>query len=101
MGKIDDGGAAFPEPFQGHCGERDHAATCGCYLDKGMTLRDWFAGQALIGGACLSARALKVMKAGGQLTAKDVAEVAYEVADAMIAARNGEEQSEDRPDGDE
>jgi len=39
--KIDDGGAAFPTG--------DDHATCGNaqYYSPGMTLRDWFAGQAM------------------------------------------------------
>lgn len=43
------GGPAFPQPFAGHCGNEDHSNPCGCYLDTGMTLRDWFAGMALQG----------------------------------------------------
>lgn len=42
-----------------------------------MTLRDWFAGQA-IGAA---------MRDEGLHTARQAAEFAYEIADAMLAAR--------------
>lgn len=51
----------------------------------GMTLRDWFAGQALLGvlpalrTACLDLNA----PAGGQNTAR----ICYELADAMLLAR--------------
>ena len=56
--KKDDGGAAFP--IRG--------------FENGMTLRDWFAGQALL-GYCLN-------------DASEAAEWSYRVADAMIAKRN-------------
>lgn len=46
----------------------------------GMTLRDWFAGQAL----------RLFWSSGRSMAADDVASVAYEVADAMIAARDAE-----------
>ena len=63
--KIDDLGPAFPN-----------------YHDStGMTLRDWFAGQAL---ADLAA----VDTAGdGKVDAGAVAQLCYQLADAMIAQR--------------
>jgi hypothetical protein len=51
--------------------------------DPGMTLRDWFAGQAL--DDCL--RHADRFKAGWQAYA---AEQAYEVADAMLKERDNE-----------
>lgn len=63
---IDNGGPAFA------------AATCGDW-QVGMSLRDWFAGQAIIGILPISV---------GNLDApKQLAVAAYEMADAMIAAR--------------
>ncbi len=59
------GGPAFPVP-------RTHGGT-----DKGMTLRDYFAGQALAGRNVQ--RAYK--------TWEDMAADCYEIADAMLAAR--------------
>lgn len=62
MDDKDTGGPAFPGPFS---------------QDRGMTLRDWFAGQALAG-----------MLARG--TTNDDAEVAveaYSLADAMLEER--------------
>ena len=50
--------------------------------DTGMTLRDWFAGQALAG---------MLAQSGGtamQSPAADGATYAYRVADAMLAVRN-------------
>jgi hypothetical protein len=70
---IDDGGFAFP--LAASTGDsRD-----GVYCQNGMTLRDWFAGQALI--------ALPHIGCGADLTVKDTAEAAYQIADAMIKAR--------------
>lgn len=59
----DDGGSAFPEPGNAQCG--------------GMSLRDYFAARALA-------------PAFPGMTTRDVqyaAEAAYELADAMLAAR--------------
>jgi hypothetical protein len=63
--KIDDGGAAFPtnSPYNSRAG---------------MSLRDWFAGQAL---ASMGLRGLKTW------TDKEIATAAYSYADAMLAAR--------------
>lgn len=54
----------------------------------GMTLRDWFAGQAL--PAILNS-AVEFVKAGGEsMTPEAVTKDAYEVADAMLKARERE-----------
>lgn len=74
--KISDGGHAFPSTVR-HW--NDH-------LDpdqKGMSLRDWFAGQALAG----------MFRHDGWLNTGDddqaeVAKRAYHIADAMLAARS-------------
>jgi hypothetical protein len=59
---IDDGGPAFPNSND----------VCGCY---GMTLRDWFAGQAM--AAMVTPH-----------TCDDrIAQWSYQTADAMIAER--------------
>jgi hypothetical protein len=64
MSTIDDGGPAFPRhAYDGH---------------DGMTLRDWFAGQALAG---LLRDGIDVF--GVYATAND----AYKMADAMLRAR--------------
>lgn len=66
MSAPDDSGPAFPSQ-NGH------------YFEPGMTLRDWFAGQALAGiWACPTV--------SGDW--HDLADEAYKTADAMIAARN-------------
>lgn len=61
----DDGGAAFPCGVPGFEGS------------PGMSLRDWFAGQAVVG--LLQSRAVP----NATMYAKD----AYRVADAMLAER--------------
>lgn len=76
-----DGGPAFPRTVQswnGHLTPHD-----------GMSLRDWFAGQALSGVASDPRGTVQVAKAAGvEGRALEYASaVAYELADAMIAAR--------------
>ena len=51
-----------------------------CHLQQGMTLRDWFAGQALAG--ILAGRSSVYTKQG-----PDIARKAFEHADAMLTAR--------------
>ena len=43
----------------------------------GMSLRDWMAGQALAG----------IIAAGKETTPRDIAEEAYDIADAMLEVR--------------
>jgi hypothetical protein len=65
MSERDDGGPAFPR----QSGTLDMGGA------QGMSLRDWFAGQALVG---LANR--------GQ-TVEEIATYAYELADAMLEVR--------------
>ena len=77
----EDGGSAFPSE-QPECQDNTWNQT----FDPGMSLRDWFAGQALV--SVLSA--LGDMKIGRDNPAgqqRAVAMVAYDIADAMIAQR--------------
>jgi hypothetical protein len=69
--KINDGGPAFPVPLN------ENERYVGPGSELGMTLRDWFAGQAL-GGIAANASI-----AAFHLCAQE----AYEFADAMLAAR--------------
>lgn len=71
MRKPNDGGPAFPAlyPIEDETGR------------LGMSLRDWFAGQALAG--ILANTALVDTKA-----AKWVAQYAYEIADALLIERD-------------
>ena len=65
---VKDGGAAFPHPLQG-----------GRDCSQGMTLRDYFAAQALNG--ILSGRVK------GEIQTQMRGKLAYEIADEMIEAR--------------
>jgi hypothetical protein len=77
---INDGGPAFPHDIQ-ELGNAHRTA------QPGMTLRDWFAGQALAGWlASYGESACHPVSDGAQA---DSAAHAYEMADAMIAAREG------------
>lgn len=67
MSAINDGGPAFPLPSEP-----------GFLAEMGMTLRDWFAGQALAN-----------VYTYHEGSPDRVAEWAYQVADDMIAARKG------------
>ena len=64
MSKPDDGGPAYPSQ-NGH------------YFEPGMTLRDWFAGQAL-----------STMREPEYTSFEKMAGIAYKTADAMLVARN-------------
>lgn len=78
---------AFPCEAQGNRSvppEHDHLQT-GIYSSKfpGMTLRDYFAGQALGGMSSVA------LDDGDTLMGwADMAKAAYKAADAMLAARN-------------
>lgn len=85
--KIDDGGPAFPRPISG---TRDPLG--GTHFDEGglgMSLRDWFAGEALAG---IMAADIKIPDALGGLnevrhTPEAIAKASYDYADAMLKAR--------------
>lgn len=66
--QIHDGGPAFP---------LQHQTASGPYIDYGMTLRDYFATYAMTAIVSLD----RTCKA-------ETAETAYEMADAMLAARD-------------
>jgi hypothetical protein len=72
---IKDGGPAFPVPDSHHANGQVQ------YGSNGMTLRDWFGGQALAGAL----QNYTTSKFG--FTEKEVALGAYRYADAMLAAR--------------
>ena len=74
MSEIDDGGPAFPGLIPGAMGTVIRS-------QEGMSLRDWFAGQALAG---MHARD---SYDDGQASPKQRARLAYIDADAMIEAR--------------
>ena len=79
---INDGGPAFPsEEVITHIPNYQSA---GIRTNVGMSLRDWFAGQALIAVFAGAER----NDGWGDTTASINAGFAYQLADAMIAERN-------------
>jgi hypothetical protein len=85
---IDDGGPAFPQRVH-YIGEKgDPSVEWG---SPGMSLRDWFAGQALT-GLCANGEVVPecVTTDSGAPNPKslNIAITAYFVADAMLLARN-------------
>ena len=76
---MKDGGAVFP--FIVYHSEGRGSSVEGSYMDKGLTLRDWFAGQALSG------LAVDYINQPEDLTIEVMAKHAYTIADAMIEAR--------------
>jgi len=80
---FDDGGAAFPRSHS----KDQHQNEKGCWAQDGMTLRDWFAGQALSGMLAYggSIKGDYHTNASFEAAALD----AYVWADAMIDVRKG------------
>jgi hypothetical protein len=72
LSNIEDGGPAFPHARVEWRGD----STSATHYGGGMSLRDWFAGQALAGLIALSKETNEVL-----------AETCFAVAGAMIAAR--------------
>jgi hypothetical protein len=92
MDKVNDGGPAFPtrgEDFVDGPQGRLPQSAWGMEPKTGMTLRDWFAGQAMQGMAA------EMVKGGyprqdiiaGVPEQNLIAEVAFGIADAMLAER--------------
>ena len=87
---IEDGGSAYPG-IQGESGYGNSTSyqtlngQSWINHNQGMTLRDWFAGQALAG--MLSMEGLQQKIGDRLLTLDDVAAAAYDYADRMIQAR--------------
>lgn len=75
MAEDKTGGPAFPIPY----GFSVEQGMISC--DVGMTLRDWFAGQAMQG-------VLSSLAPGEWMSYGDASEHAYRFADAMIRERN-------------
>lgn len=71
------GGPAFPVPNDANLNEQE-----------GMTLRDYFAGQALTGAISACVEAAKAAQDVAEGDEKVIAAFAYEIADAMLAARD-------------
>lgn len=81
----EDGGPAFPtEDFVPTFGGGGHRTRTG-----GMTLRQWYAGQALAGAAVATDTIMAITKSG-ENPATVIAERACAIADAVIAALKAE-----------
>lgn len=87
---INDGGPAFPQPWADN---PEIVADCP-FNSSGMSLRDYFAGQALSGMQTQWRYIELYLTSCGSGKAKDVREfmawASYEQADAMLKARNKE-----------
>ncbi len=81
MSERDDGGPAFPTIIN----VADEAGHLHRVVTGGMSLRDYFAAKAM---QCLMADAIAKVPLGAKTDGVDVAEVAYEMADAMLEQRN-------------
>lgn len=80
-----DGGPAFPQSVAQILGVAANSSEFGL---PGMSLRDYFAGQALVG--CLAHERdsfVRATKAHGVPIAVAIATLTYEIADAMLAER--------------
>jgi hypothetical protein len=92
MERIEDGGPVFPAEIHGSTHEGEYTGKRDVYLNLsgGMSLRDWFAGQALI--ALMSNKAwVTGLDAHCERFClefrPELARSAYETADAMLKAR--------------
>jgi hypothetical protein len=79
--KIDDGGPAFSGSYT----TKDFYGREQLRVANGMSFRDWLAGQAI--GSVIRQCALDTNVNANKAPAQYFAEKAYEIADAMIAAR--------------
>jgi len=79
--KIDDGGPAFPIAYPVVDGQPGGG-------NDGMTLRGYFAAKALPEVLTIRSDALNALSTDEKM--KKIGELAYLIADAMLAARKGE-----------
>lgn len=97
MTKLEDGGPAFPRPPVINTNPADDGGYESSHAE-GMSLRDWFAGQAIMGICQYGLGTLAVEWTENGIGNERVshlrscATIAYGIADAMLAAR--EEPSE-------
>ena len=76
----DDGGPAFPLSWEG---KEEKTKKIWQMSNQGMSLRDWFAGMAIMGKVPEHAP----HNAGGDVLIEQLSEQAYRLADAMIEER--------------
>ncbi len=80
--RIDDGGPAFPLCIPDFHGEKPH-------LQEGMSLRDWFAGQASEEDIRAHLGTQTHPYTGHTINLRSREKAKYDYADEMIAARKG------------
>lgn len=85
MSTLNDMLAAFPQPSVKW--KNPDGSECVAIGQQGMTLRDWFAGQALAGLCAAHANPSAIGYPDNDETAKK----AYGLADAMLKARENKE----------
>ena len=82
---MNDGGPAFPQQLS--VGQRERGGN-EAFGNGGMTLRDWFAGQALAGCTANTVLMRGIVEQFGEAkTAEAVATLVYHHANAMLAER--------------
>lgn len=81
-----DGGSAFPQLSVEACERDGHGDLIEPFTSAmgGMSLRDWFAGQAL---ACLLAERYPIIGKDEKDAQQKTAKVCYDLADALIVQR--------------
>jgi len=78
MSKIETGGTAFPTRLTGPCRAHGIEAKNGELIEfTGMTLRDYFAAKAM----------QAMLSTVTEANSKDIAHIAYKMADSMLDAR--------------
>jgi hypothetical protein len=82
---MKDGGSAFPV-MDTYVSPQTGEQRLDC-MSYGMSLRDWFAGQALAGYSV-------IFPEGGSVIPREAARWCYAIADAMIAHRETEKAEE-------
>lgn len=82
MSRINDGGPAFPTQLQ------DDRSQITCDAGPGMSLRDYFAGQALIGSLSKDISLENHTWVYNRANRAELARDCYEIADAMLEARS-------------
>jgi len=79
--KINDGGSAFPLKYKGEQRHNSHIE----YIEKGMSLRDYFAAKALSGLLAYSTDGPHNQAAADDI--RYITDYAYNLADAMLKSR--------------
>ena len=87
MSTRSDGGAAFPEQVV-HSEEHGFMTASAFSGNEGLSKRDWFAGHALSGVMSGAQGIGQLPKNARAAMLSQVADLIYEMADAMLAARS-------------